>query len=348
MKLTKQDTQMAKGIAILGMVMLHLFCRLSELPYTPLLWVGETPLIYYFGLFGDICVPIYCFCSGYAHYLMYEKLEASYKNKIPGKLLRILLNYWIVVIIFSILGLFFDKTGTVPGTFSDFIGNMFLYDMNYNGAWWFMMTYIILLLLSPLFTKLANKLPIYILLPLSLGIYFIAYIFRFKYVLEIQNPILNWLWNQTILLGTSQIGYVFGMITYKYDVVEKLRVAMNKCTLPKPLKIIMITAIPIIAFLGHCIVQSLFVAPFTASCVLFWLYLIEPKRLLKKVLMFFGKHSTNIWLTHMFFYLVIFKDLVFIAKYPLLIIMLMLGICVICSYIIDLLYKPLLKLIKSK
>ena len=64
MELTKKDTQIAKGIAVLGMVMLHLFCRLGELPYTPWIWVGEVPLIYYLGLFGDLCVPVFCFCSG--------------------------------------------------------------------------------------------------------------------------------------------------------------------------------------------------------------------------------------------------------------------------------------------
>ena len=71
--LTKEDTLHAKGVAIIAMLMLHLFCRQGELPYTPLVWIGNTPLIYYLGLFGDICVPVYCFCAGYAHFLMCEK-----------------------------------------------------------------------------------------------------------------------------------------------------------------------------------------------------------------------------------------------------------------------------------
>ena len=37
MELTKIDTQKAQGAAALGMVMLHLFCRLEDLPYTPLM-----------------------------------------------------------------------------------------------------------------------------------------------------------------------------------------------------------------------------------------------------------------------------------------------------------------------
>lgn len=66
---------MLKGMAILSMLMLHLFCRKENLPYTPLLWLGNTPLIYYFGLFGDICVAVYCFVSGYAHYMQSSEAQ---------------------------------------------------------------------------------------------------------------------------------------------------------------------------------------------------------------------------------------------------------------------------------
>ena len=134
MELTKKDTQMAKGIAVLGMVMLHLFCRLGNLPYTPWIWVGEVPLIYYLGLFGDICVPIFCFCSGYAHYLMADAQGSRYRKRLPGKALRFLSNYWIVVVLFSLLGLVFDRSGQIPGSWKDFAGNMLVVNMNYNGA----------------------------------------------------------------------------------------------------------------------------------------------------------------------------------------------------------------------
>lgn len=40
MDITKRDSKMLKGIAILAMLMLHLFCRRDNLPYTPLLWVS--------------------------------------------------------------------------------------------------------------------------------------------------------------------------------------------------------------------------------------------------------------------------------------------------------------------
>ena len=84
---------MAKGIAILAMVALHLFCRNTNLPYTPLIYIGDIPLVYFLGLFGDMCVSIYCFCSGYAHYLLCEKEGACYTARIPKRLISFLSNF---------------------------------------------------------------------------------------------------------------------------------------------------------------------------------------------------------------------------------------------------------------
>lgn len=42
MELTKQDTKMTKGLAIIFMVLLHLFCRTDNLPYDCLKIGGDT------------------------------------------------------------------------------------------------------------------------------------------------------------------------------------------------------------------------------------------------------------------------------------------------------------------
>lgn len=171
------------------MVSLHLFCRLTDLPYTLVLWVHDIPLVYYLGLFGDICVHIFRFCSGYAHYLLCIRKGASYRKRIPGKLLRLLCNYWVVLVSFSILGLGFDHSGRIPDSIGIFVGNFLLYGMTYNGAWWFFVTYIILLLLSPLFAQRVKKENALFLMCLS-G-FFVAYLFRFEIILNISNPVLS-------------------------------------------------------------------------------------------------------------------------------------------------------------
>ena len=48
MELTKNQIKMTKGIAILFMLLLHLFCtKTYEGLYTPLIFIGDIPLVYY-------------------------------------------------------------------------------------------------------------------------------------------------------------------------------------------------------------------------------------------------------------------------------------------------------------
>lgn len=337
MELTKKDTQMAKGIAVLGMVMLHLFCRTDPLPYTPLIRTGELPLIYYFGLFGDICVPIFCFCSGYAHYLMADAQKSEYPKRIPGKIIRFLCNYWIVVILFSILGLLFDRSGSIPGSWSTFLGNMFLVEMNYNGAWWFVATYLILLVISPLLAALTRKAGWLWLLAVSFVVYLAAYMFRFNYLLSFDSDWLWWLWDQTVRFGTSQFPYLLGMVCRKYSLVSWLR---SFCGGHPLLKKLVIFGLPGAAFLGHGVVMSAAVAPFTAMAVLAALFVVRLPLWAEKAFLLLGKHSTNIWLVHMFFYHRLFVGFAFRGRYPVFVLALMLAASLASSMVIDRLYQP--------
>ena len=331
MELTKQDTQKAKGVAIIGMVMLHLFCRLGDLPYTPWVWIGETPLIYYLGLFGDFCVPIYCFCSGYAHYLLKEKHKTDYNKATAQKLLRFLSQYWLVVILFSAVGLLTGNGAVIPGSLSEFLGNLLLYRLSYNGAWWFVITYIFLSVLSPVLFKITQKLNPVVLLLLSGVVYFVSYLFRFQFPITISNAVLNWIWQQLILLGTSQFSYMIGMVSRKAQWASKLRAICQG----KPICSVCLLLALLAAFVGHCVVQSLIVAPITAMAVLLCLFGIRLPVIVDRLLLFMGKHSTNIWLVHMFFYFTLFENFVFVAKYPLFVLALMIAVCILTSVLIN-------------
>ena len=54
MTYNKEDAQMTKGLGILCMLILHLFCRKDAAVFgTPLLWINEsTPFVYTFGFFA--------------------------------------------------------------------------------------------------------------------------------------------------------------------------------------------------------------------------------------------------------------------------------------------------------
>ena len=135
------------------------------------------------------------------------------------------------------------------------------------------------------------------------------------------------------------------MYFYKYKVFSKVREFISKHF--KNWQFALISCIIVFAMIiGHGIFQSLIVAPFTGTVTIVLFNVVNKGKYINAVFNFFGNHSTNIWLTHMFFYSVLFKDFVFVAKYPILIFLLMMVITLCCSYIINLIYKPIIKLIK--
>ena len=54
------------------------------------------------------------------------------------------------------------------------------------------------------------------------------------------------------------------------------------------------------------------------------------------------------WLTHMFFYMIYFKKLVFAPKYSFLIFPWLVILCLVSSYLINLIYNPIIKLLNKK
>ena len=347
--LTKQDAKMAQGLAIIAMLMLHLFCRIGELPYNTYFYIGNKPLLYYLGLFGDICVPIYYFCSGYAQMVLMKTEHNQYCKNSSKRALRFLMHFWLIVIMFACVGfvcglLGIDIINTIPGEWKTFLRNLLLIENSYIGAWWFVTTYLILLLGAPFMKKLVEKVQPIILIGLSGIIYLIAYVFRFVYVLKLEQELFNWVWSQLILFGTSQFSFIIGMIFQEYDILGKIDGRLKK----QAVRVSLITILPITVFVFHCIEESLIIAPFTAIVTLSCFHLWKKPQKVEKVFAFLGKHSTNIWLTHMFFYMAPFKDLVFIAKFPLLVLVFMLVMCIMTSYVISVLESGVQRIGKRK
>lgn len=319
--------------------MLHLFCRKGELPYTPLVWIGNTPLVYFIGLFGDLCVPIFCFCSGYAQALLYEKEKRQYASQSGIRLIKFLSNYWIILIIFSLIGLLSKCDENIPGTLKDFLGNAFLFRFSYNGAWWFVLTYCFLVLLTPLFIKIVYHLHFLLLLLGSGTLYFVAYLFRFIMPLNITSSVIEWIFTQIILVGTSQLSFIIGMLFYKHQIISKLRML----PFPSVFKNLICSIVPLSMLVIRAIEPSAILAPITGLITLTCLYVADKPVAICNILLFLGHHSTNLWLVHMFFYLTLFKNFVFIANYPILILLLMLLICLSISYVIQFIHKLLLQ-----
>lgn len=346
MELSKNDTKMTQGIAIIFMVLLHLFCRVDNLPYE-CLKIGGVPLVYYLGLFSDQCVAIYCFCSGYATRLISDK-TASAKDYYIGRLksiLRLLINYWIVLILFSIVGLA-TKNEVMPNSIIDFVKHFFLIEKSYNGAWWFVLTYILLVLASRLISIIIDKLHPIIINIILMVLYFAAYYQRITGIIGFDNLVLNWMMNQVMLFFICLMPFTWGMYFYKYKLFTKIRTLIKNKKIPNAVVALVSCVIILAMIVAHGIVPNEMVQVFTGLVTIVLINIVKKGKVLESILLFLGKHSTNIWLTHMFFYSVLFTDLVFVAKYPIAIFAFMMALTIGSSYIINLINKPLSKLVK--
>lgn len=340
MDITKRDSKMLKGVAILSMLMLHLFCRKENLPYTPLLWIGSTPLIYYFGLFGDICVAVYCFISGYAHYLQSSKGELQQRWK---RILRFMIPFWVIAVVFSLIGLLAGNS-VIPGSIKEFLLNCLTIKNSYNGAWWYANTYILLVALQPLSRKFVERCPAWLVILLTFAFYTVSYGIRFCGWGACDSVILSWIITHVGLLGTSYFPYAIGMLFCKKQVISLLRQRLTAINVRN------IYIFTVLVFTGmivvHGMVQSLFVAVITATVTIILLCVCPLPKRLTSLLCYLGEHSTNIWLVHMFFYAVLFEGFVFCAKYPIPVFLLLLLSSLASSYVIKWLSKPILKLVR--
>ncbi|MBR1762688.1 MAG: acyltransferase [Eubacterium sp.] len=334
----KKEAVMTRGLAILTMVCLHLFCRLgSDILYTPLIWISDNkPFVYWIGFFCEICVPLYSLCAGYAQYLLYQKDKSKLKDNIKriGKILK---NYWIILVMFSIIGLILGNE-LIPGSFSKFLMHVFLISNGYNGAWWYLQTYVIILLIPSFILMFPiKKINSYVGISAILLLEFVWYVVSHFYNFQFNTTSIA----TTIIIKAIQdflnvIPYfLVGAFICKGELIDKLdnvikRIIerVNSYTIN-----IIIMVLLLIDFLITGILNKSVLSGINAIIIFFAFNLIKKSKNVERAFMFLGKHSTNILLTHMFFYSVLFQGFIWKAKYPIIILSLMLVLCIVSSYI---------------
>lgn len=249
------------------------------------------------------------------------------------------------MILFSIVGLA-TKNEVMPNSIIDFAKHFFLIEKSYNGAWWFVLIYILLVLSSRVISVIIDKIHPIIINVLLLGLYVVAYYQRIVGVINFNNQVLSWFINKVIMYIISLLPFVWGMYFYKYKLFTKIRTFIDTKKIPNAVIAIASCVVILVMIVGHGIVPNEMVQVFTGIVTIVLFNIVKKGKALEGVLLFLGKHSTNIWLTHMFFYNVLFVNFVFIAKYPIAIFVFMMALTIGSSYIINLINKPLSKLVK--
>ena len=319
MELTKNDTKMLQGLSVIAMVCLHLFNRNYNDLYTPLLFINGVPVCFCLSQLSDFCVFGFAFCSGYAHMKLFEK--NNYFKKRLKSLLILMINFWLILFASSIISILIGQSDFMPGSIDKFLSTMFLYNVHYNGAWWYLWAYALLVLASPLVLTAVKKFSPVLTILISFLIYCIAFFVRYNMQTD------NYFLLHFGPFGMTLFEYVVGAVIAKTLFFAKAKYLLrNTSSLLKCIAGCLLVLI--LFFLRTFIIPNVFFAPFSGFIIIFLFSLWRKPKWIENVFLFVGNHSTNIWLTHMFF---ISTQWIYFAKYPLLIFLLIMVITILIS-----------------
>ena len=163
--LSRKDTKIIKGIAIVLMLIHHLWgfpYRLYGGELRSILSIFGYPLTSVIGLFGRICVSFFMFLGGYGMYIS----NSGKSFDLVGKVKSLYVGFWKVFVIFIPIGfLFFSKQGiyaddpNICTVFSSFdtralFMNFVGLECNYNAEWWFFASYLFAVISFPIVRRL--------------------------------------------------------------------------------------------------------------------------------------------------------------------------------------------------
>ncbi len=327
--MTKDETRQLKGVAILMMLWLHLFSDQASVNLCGywLTYVNGLPLVYALTRIASCCVPFYVLLGGYGLAKTYELRNGDVQG--GRRAWTLMANFWIVFLIFVPLGCVFNSR-LFPDSMLTLLLNAVGISYSYNGAWWFLLPYVVLTLLArPLIKRIFGQngrqdtMMVAVLSVVTIGVYLIADDMK----LDLTSPLMA----LVTLLNVAGLMLLFcaGILLVKYRSVERARERLKKWPQMGLLAVLAVLC-GVKMLLGG---SSLLNVPFTLLVVPLLLAVRWPQSL-RRVMYFMGRHSTNMWLTHYFYYF-IFGRLIYGLHYPLLIFAFLTGASVACAMLLN-------------
>ncbi|MCR4613406.1 MAG: acyltransferase family protein [Bacteroidaceae bacterium] len=341
--MSRDESLQLKGIAILLMLALHLFSDLdtvtAECDWLIPFWNGK-PIVYAFSRVAACCVPIYLFLGGYGLSRTFEQSPQMHNGR---RILSLYTNFWIVFLLFIPMACMI-RPEDYPKDLPTLALSTIAWTSAYNGAWWFLLPYAVFTLLSAPFMRFVHSHS----LRTNLWLLLVAFvIYVGNYLLRTRLEELSGLGADSLRTVTALFvllpAFYAGAIFARFRLIEKLKqrpplgegwgggflflffillkMTMGSSSLPNALFAVIYISLFV------CLRRS---AWFEAVC------------------RYFGRHSTNIWLIHAFFYAHLFHSFIYSPRYPLLIFLLLLAVSLACSYVVRWLYQPLRQRIRGK
>lgn len=329
--MTKEQTNILKGIAILMMLFLHLFngSNLTDV-CEPLLFIGSTPLVH---IISKACNPvgIFLMLSGYGLSYTYFRGRLSFNGQ-EHRLLKLYIHYWIILLIFVSIGSFV-RPEKYPGSLSDIIMNFTSISNSYNSETWFLFPYALLSLTSVWIFKCIDKLGCVKSIIITWILYMISCYITSRYI-AVNKAYTEW-YTYIITYFNVLFSFVIGAVFHRQ--VEKGKGSIPFLHSHKLTTFAILMTLIIINFF----ISSAATAYLFEFSYIFLLLHLTFNGITKRFFIAMGKQSMVMWLTHSFFCYHIFHDYIYGFRYPLVIY----AVLIIISYVVSIPISYIAKLI---
>ena len=352
---SKTDTKIIKGLAIILMLMHHMWAfpdRLYGGELKHLFTIHGESSISVLGWFGKICVSLFFFLGGYGIYKLSEKKNFNILNNIK----KLFINYWKVFLIFIPIGFIFFKNQVIytedayiSTVFSninlrDIINNFLSFSSTLNREWWFLHSYFIAIITFPFVVKLFEKKSVecnlFIVFVFTM---FLAYVIPFITSVERLNILTdNMIFRDLFVQPAPYIScFWLGILFAKDNLLVTLKELLNDTV-----KLNVFTdliAMMFLVYIRQMVTGDVLDIVYVPLLIVLFLDFVNRFNILKKTFAYIGNHSTNMWLVHTFYcyYFYFFVKIVLYFKWavPCLIVLFILSL--ITSIIINYFWKTI-------
>lgn len=345
--LTLEDSFVIKGVAILMMLVHHMFLSpdrwgKSIVNFFPLSQAVAVNIAVFF----KVCVALFVFVTAYGLTVKLKNSENLGKaldkqyfiNFVGARIFKLLINFWFIFalcLLYSFamgIGHFtkiYGKGSVAYGKFFlDFMGGANLYGTpTFNGTWWYMSLAILLVICFPLIYMAYKK----------YGCILFFALLLLPVALHLPYSEFN------RYMPCAAMGMIFADKEVFYNLKEKL----DSSSLAKRLGALLMAIIVlfVLAYLASLFkkVCSFRLIPLFEACnaslVIGITYLFITNVYVRKILYFLGKHSMNIFFTHTLLRHYWYHDFIYGFKYAWLDVLVLLLISLGISFVINALKK---------
>lgn len=312
MLLSRTESQGIKGFAIMLMLVHHLFAFPDRIPDG----MDYSQMTIVLAQFAKVCVPIFLFISGYGLFKTDKRTFGHFWTRIKDFYCR----YWLVFIVFVPLC---SVLGKIHITLPTLFLNLSALKTSYNGEWWFITLYLLILLVTPLLYRLSTKWLLGLSVTVSVLHYLLAYRLFSSTAVFYYVPAL-----------TPVIAFSLGFIAARHEeALMKIFLGVAKRFDNKVLYLAFLLLALIFIFIG-----SEFTALLNVFCpffILLFKFLFNKAGYFQKVLFELGNRSLFMWLVHTFYCYKLIPNLIYGPKFAVLVFLVLLVVSYFTALILN-------------